>query len=163
MKRILTLVFLCILFLILDNTLMPLLKINGAYPSLIFTFALCYSIVSSPKDAVIIGVFTGALQDLYFLNGFGINMLTNMLMCLVAAEIGKSIFIEKSLLPIISSFVLSVVKGLIVFSILFLIKQYTHMEIILYHGIYNLIVSIFMYRFIYKLSQKEYMKKEWRF
>ena len=163
MKRVLTLVFLCILFLILDNTLMPLLKINGAYPSLIFTFALCYSIVSSPKDAVIIGIFTGALQDVYFLNGFGINMLTNMLMCLVAAEIGKSIFIEKAFLPIVSSFVLSIVKGLIVFSILFLIKQYTYMEAVLYHGIYNLIVSIFMYKFTYKLSQKEYMKKEWRF
>ncbi|MBU3145578.1 rod shape-determining protein MreD [Clostridium sp. CF012] len=163
MKRVLTLVFLSILFLILDNTLMPLLKINGAYPSLIFTFALCYSIVSSQKDAVIIGVFTGALQDLYFLNGFGINTLTNMLMCLVAAEIGKSIFIEKALLPIVSSFVLSVVKGLMVFAIMFLIKQYTQMYTVLYHGIYNLVVSIFMYKFVYRLSQKEYMKKEWRF
>ena len=163
MKRILTVVFLCILFLILDNTLMPLLKINGAYPSLIFTFALCYSIVSSPKDAVIIGVFTGALQDVYFLNGFGINMLTNMLMCVVATKIGKSIFIEKSFLPVVSSFVLSLVKGIIVFSILFIIKQYSHMEAVLYHSMYNLIVSIFMYKFTYKLSQKEYMKKEWRF
>ncbi len=163
MKRVLTLVFLCILFLILDNTLMPLFKIYGVYPSLIFIFALCYSIVSSPRDAVIIGVFTGALQDLYFLNGFGINMLTNMLICLVAAEIGKNIFIEKALLPIVSSFVLSVVKGLIVFALMFLIKQHTNIEIILYHAIYNLIVSIFMYRFAYKLSQKEYMKKEWRF
>ena len=163
MKRILTVVSLCILFLILDNTLMPLLKINGAYPSLIFTFALCYSIVSSPKDAVIIGVFTGALQDIYFLNGFGINMLSNMLMCVVAAKVGESIFIEKSFLPIVSSFVLSLLKGLIVFSILFVIKQYTHIEVILYHGIYNLIVSIFMYKFTYKLSQKEYMKREWKF
>ena len=163
MKRILTVVFLCILFLILDNTLMPLLKINGAYPSLIFTFALCFSVVSSPKDAVIIGIFTGALQDLYFLNGFGINTLTNMLMCLIAAEIGKSIFIEKALLPIVSAFVLSVVKGLLVFFIMFLVKQYMQMEAVLYHGIYNLIVSIFMYKFVYKLSQKEYMKKEWRF
>ena len=163
MKRILTVVFLCILFLILDNTLMPLIKINGAYPSLIFTFALCFSIVSSPKDAVIIGVLTGALQDVYFLNGFGINMLTNMLMCVVAAKIGKGIFIEKSFLPVVSSFVLSLVKGLIVFSILFLIKQYTHVEMILYIAMYNLIVTIFMYKFIYKLSQKEYMKKEWRF
>jgi len=163
MKRILTVVFLCILFLILDNTLMPLLKINGAYPSLIFTFALCYSIVNSPKEAVIIGVFTGALQDVFFMNCFGINMLTNMLMCLVASQIGKSIFIEKSFLPIISSFLLSIGKGLIVFCILFLIKQYTNMEAVFYIGIYNLIVSIFMYKFTYKLSQKEYMKKEWKF
>jgi rod shape-determining protein MreD len=163
MKRVLTIVFLCILFLILDNTLMPLLKINGAYPSLIFTFALCFSIVSSPKDAVIIGIFTGALQDLYFLNAFGINTLSNMFMCLIAAEIGKSIFTEKALLPIVSAFVLSVVKGLVVFSIMFLIKQYTYLDIVFYHGIYNLVVSLFMYKFIYKLSQKEYMKQEWRF
>jgi rod shape-determining protein MreD len=163
MKRILTVVFLCILFLILDNTLMPFLKVNGACPSLIFTFALCYSIVSSPKDAAIIGVFTGALQDVYFLNGFGINMLCNMLMCVVAAKIGKSIFTEKLFLPVISSFVLSLIKGLMVFSILFLIKQYTQMTSILYQAIYNFVVSIFMYKFTYKLSQKKYMMKEWKF
>ncbi|MCJ7688389.1 MAG: rod shape-determining protein MreD [Clostridiaceae bacterium] len=163
MKRILTLVFLCILFLILDNTLMPLLKIHGAFSSLLFTFALCYSIVSSPKEAVIIGVFTGALQDLYFFNGFGINMLCNMLVCVVAANIGKNIFIEKSFLPIISSFVLSLAKGLIVFSLLFVIKQDTNIEIILYQALCNLIVCIFMYKFTYKLSRKEHMEKEWRF
>ncbi|MBU3160142.1 rod shape-determining protein MreD [Clostridium frigoris] len=163
MKRILTIVLLCILFLILDNTLMPLLKINGACPSLLFIFALCYSIVSSPRDALIIGVFTGALQDVYFLNVFGINMISNMLMCFVAANIGKSIFIEKSFFPIISSFVLSLVKGLIVFSILFFIKQYIYMGVIVYIAIYNLVVCIFMYKFTYKLSQKEYMKREWKF
>lgn len=163
MKRILTIVLLCILFLILDNTLMPLLKINGAYPSLLFVFALCYSIVSSPRDAIIIGVFTGALQDVYFLNAFGINMLCNMLMCFVAANIGKSIFIEKSFFPIISSFALSLVKGLIVFCILVLIKQYINMEVIIYQAIYNLVVCIFMYKFAYKLSQKQYMKREWKF
>ena len=163
MKRILTIVLLCILFLILDNTLMPLLKINGAYPSLLFVFALCYSIVSSPRDAIIMGVFTGALQDVYFLNGFGINMLSNMLMCFAAANIGKSIFIEKSFFPIISSFVLSLVKGLIVFCILFLINQHMHIAVIVYQAIYNLVVCIFMYKFTYKLSQKQYMKREWKF
>ncbi|WP_298837682.1 rod shape-determining protein MreD [Clostridium sp.] len=163
MKRILTIVLLCILFLILDNTLMPLLKINGAYPSLLFVFALCYSIVSSPRDAIIIGVFTGALQDVYFFNAFGINMLSNMLMCFVAAYIGKSIFLEKSFFPIISSFVLSLVKGLIVFSLLFFIKQNMYMGVIIYQAIYNLVVSIFMYKFAYKLSQKQYMKREWKF
>jgi rod shape-determining protein MreD len=163
MKRILMLVFLCILFLILDNTLMPLLKVSGAYPSLIFTFALCYSIVSSPKDALIIGVFTGMLQDVYVLNGLGINMLSNMLMCVIAAKIGKGIFIEKSFLPVVSSFVLSLIKGLIVFSILFLIKQYTQMTTIFYQSIYNFVVCIFMYKFTYKLSRKKYMEKDWKF
>jgi len=142
---------------------MPLLKINGAYPSLVFTFAICYSIVSSPNDAVVIGIFAGALQDVYFFNGFGINMLSNMLMCVAANTIGKNIFIEKSFLPVISSFVLSIVKGLIVFCIFYLVKQYTSIGVIFYQGIYNLIVSIFMYKFTYKLSQKEYMKTEWKF
>ncbi|MBU3181318.1 rod shape-determining protein MreD [Clostridium psychrophilum] len=163
MKKILTVVFLCILFLILDNTLMPLLKINGVYPSLLFTFALCYSIVSDSKEAVVIGIVTGALQDVYFFNGFGINMLSNMLMCIIATNIGKNIFVEKSFLPIISSFVLSIVKGLIVFCLLLSVKQYTNLGVIFYSGVYNLIVSIFMYKFVYKLSQNEYMKTEWKF
>ena len=40
-------------------------------------------------EAVILGIFTGALQDIYLFNGFGINMFTNMLTCYISAQIGK--------------------------------------------------------------------------
>ena len=89
------LVLISLLLLILDNSLMPFFSIKGAYPTLIFTFAIAYSIIYGRKEAVIIGVTSGLLQDIFFYNGFGVNSLINMLLCLLAAIIGENIYREK--------------------------------------------------------------------
>ncbi|MFU0825168.1 rod shape-determining protein MreD [Clostridium sp.] len=163
MKRIITVSLLSILFLILDNTLMPFFSIKGAYPSLLFVFAICYSIIAGSWSAVFIGVLSGLLQDVYLTNGLGINMLINMLICLIAAEIGKTIFKDKSLIPIIAGFFLSILKGILMFAILYIVKQYTDGKLILYISIYNMIVTIFMYKKVYKLSNVDFMMKNWKF
>ena len=90
------LILISVVLLILDNSLMPFLAIRGAFPSLLFTFAIACSIVSGRKEAVTIGVISGLLQDIYFYEGFGINSLINMLICLLAAIIGENIYNEKS-------------------------------------------------------------------
>lgn len=163
MRKVLTIVLLSVVFLILDNTLMPLIAIKGVYPSLLFIFIISYSIINGMNEGTAVGILGGALQDVYFCSVFGINTLINMLLCLVAAQIGKSIFKEKSLIPVFAIFALSILKGACVFVMLFLIKQRTYIEISLYRSIYNFVIAIFMYRFIYKISQKKYMKREWRF
>lgn len=126
-------------------------------------FAVCYSIIAGSWSAVFIGVLSGLLQDVYLTNGLGINMLINMLICLIAAEIGKTIFKDKSLIPIISSFFLSILKGILMFAILYIVKQYTDGKLILYISIYNMIVTIFMYKKVYKLSNVDFMMKNWKF
>ena len=40
------LIIISLVFLILDNSLMPFLAIKGAFPSLLFTFAIAYSIIN---------------------------------------------------------------------------------------------------------------------
>ncbi len=68
---------------------------KGVYPSLLFTFAVLYALMSGYWEAVFIGVLSGFLQDVYFVNVFGVNMLVNMLVCLIAAYIGESVFKHK--------------------------------------------------------------------
>ena len=96
MKKIFYLFLICVSLLILDNTIITFFSINHIYPSLLFIFIVSYSIINGAEEGVVLGIFAGALQDLYFFNGTGINMLTNMLICVIAAEIGKGIFKEKS-------------------------------------------------------------------
>lgn len=163
MRRILVAFSLSLLFLILDNTLMPFISIKGYYPSLLFLFSICFSIINGPEDGLFVGIFTGAIQDLYFFNGFGINIFTNMLMCVAAGFIGKSIFKEKPIIPVLSCFFLSAIKGVLVFCILYLVKQQTHIQDVLYNSIYGMVVSIIIYRKIYKLCKKDYMIKQWKF
>lgn len=163
MKKIITIFLLSILFLVLDNSLMPFLSIKEVYPSLLFVFAVCYSIIFGSWSAVFIGVFTGVLQDVYFLNGFGINMFLNMLICLIASKIGQMIFKDKSLIPIISCFFLSLLKGILMFGILYIIGQRIGIKSIFFVSIYNTIVGILMYKRVYALSQKSFMIKKWKF
>ncbi|WP_392486615.1 rod shape-determining protein MreD [Haloimpatiens sp. FM7315] len=163
MKRIIVVFFLSILFLILDNALMPFISIKGFYPSLLFIFAVSYSIAQDEKAALKVGIFSGALQDIYFYHGFGINVFTNMLICLMAAYIGKIIFKEKKFIPSITVFAASFIKGVLVYIIFYVLKIHMDVDKILFISLYNMILGIFMYAYVYKLSMKNFMKRDWKF
>lgn len=157
MKRVI-LILISLLLFIIDNTFMPFLAIKGVYPSLLIIFALSYSIINGYYEAILIGVFAGLLQDIYFFNGFGINALSNMCICLIGAKIGENIFKEKSFAPVISIFILSILKGIIMFVILFTLNIRINYFNIPFVALYNMIITIFVYKKIYNFSLKPYMK-----
>lgn len=163
MKKIITLFSITILLLILDNSFAPFLAIKGFSPSLLFVFIISYSIINESWEGLWLGVFSGLLQDLYFSNVLGINAFTNMVSCVLAGFIGISIFKEKIFIPVISSFFLSIFKGFFVLIILYFIKMEMEMKVIFLNGIYNMIVSVVMYKFVYWLCKKEYMQRKWKF
>ena len=163
MKKVLCLVFLACMFEILDNAVVPFISINTYYPSLLFLFIICYSIVNGTKEALIIGVLTGILQDVYFANGIGINALTNMLMCLIAAYIGQMIFKHKSFVPIITCFSLSIFKGIMVFVLMYFIGQKIYLRTVFFSSVYNMFLAFFMYKFVFRLSGVGFMRRQWRF
>lgn len=162
MKKVI-LTLLCIGFLILDNTLLPFFAINTFYPSILMVFVLCYAIVSDKWDALGIGVFSGLLQDIYFFHGFGVNALVNMIVCLIASYVGESIFKEKRLIPVITTFFLTILKYILVFGLLYITKTKTHIQGVIYVGPLSMLLAFFMYKWVYRLSQKSYMKKDWKF
>jgi rod shape-determining protein MreD len=142
---------------------MPFLAIKTIYPSLLLVFCICYSIVNGKWEGLWLGVFCGVLQDTYFINGFGINALVNMIICIIAGFIGENIFKKKSLIPIGSCFVLSLLKCAILVLILYLNAIYTGIRDIFFISLYNMVISIIMYKKVYKLCAKEYMQRRWKF
>jgi rod shape-determining protein MreD len=163
MKKVLILFLLSILFFVIDNVVMPFLAIKAIYPSLLLVFIICYSIINGSWEGLWLGVFCGLLQDIYFTSGFGINALTNMIICVIAGVIGSNIFKEKSLIPIASCFALSLFKGILLFLILYFCGIYTDFRNIFFTGFYNMIVGIIIYKKVYKFCEKEYMQKRWKF
>lgn len=163
MKKVLTLIGIILVLTILDNTLVTFFAIKSVYPSLVLIFIISYSIINGEKEAILLGIFSGAIQDLYFFNGIGVNMLTNMIICYIAAVVGKSIFKEKSFVPIVSTLFLSILKGIIILIVLYLMNIKINTENILYTSLYNMVLSIILYRYVYKLSETKFIKKEWRF
>ena len=157
------LIIISLVFLILDNSLMPFLAIKGAFPSLLFTFAIAYSIINGKNEAVFIGVISGLLQDIYFSSGFGINALVNMLICLLAAIIGENIYREKKLIPIISMALLYLLKIFSIFIILKFVGKTINIEIGIYTSIYSSVIMFLGYNFVLRLYDNNYRKRSWRF
>lgn len=163
MKKITVVAVLVLIFFILDNVFAPFFAISKVYPSLLFSFSISYSIVSGKWEALSMGIFSGILQDTFFTNIFGINILCNMLMCIFAAKIGELIYKHKIIVPILTNFLLSIIKGIMIVFLLFVVGQYTDNNLILYKGLYTGAVSFFMYKFVYYLSTKNFMEKKWNF
>lgn len=163
MRKILILFLLSILFFMLDNVLVPFLAIKTIYPSLLLVFIICYSIVNGKWEGLWLGVFCGLLQDIYFANVFGLNALINMIICITAGLIGDNIFKEKILIPVVACFSLSFLKGALLLTVLYFLKTNIDFKDIFFIALYDTVISVIVYKKVYRLCQKEYMQKKWKF
>lgn len=163
MKRYIVLFFILMVSFFVDNRIMPFISIRGYYPSMVLVFSISYAIANGKWEGIWIGVFGGLLQDIYFSNVIGLNALTNMVVCLMAGILGTNIFKGKSLVPIIATFTLSIFKGFIILIILLFIGTKVNIFNIFFTSVYNMLLSIFIYKRVYRLCQKNYMQIQWKF
>ena len=152
-----------IVLVILDNSFVPFFSIKGAYPSLLFTFAIAYSLINGKKKATFVGAFSGILQDIFFFHGFGVNSLLNLLLCLLASIIGDSILKNKRLIPVISMFVLTIIKYIGIIIIFYFFNMDIEFSRSIFMSIYNSIIMLLGYGLVMKVSNEEYTKHKWRF
>lgn len=162
MKRVI-LILLCILLFIVDNSLMPFFKIGGVYPSLLFVFVILFSTINGYWDAVILGSVSGILQDIYFTNVFGINALTNLLLCVIAAYIGNTTIKNRVTIPVATVAGLTAVKFIVIFIFGRILNMDVPLENIIIMTIYNLVIAMIMYGWVSRISGKNLMKKGWNF
>lgn len=161
-KRVILILVSCFL-LVLDNCLAPFIAIRGCYPSFLYVFAIAYSIINGKKEGVVIGVISGLLQDIFFYSGFGVNALTNILICYIAGGIGDGIWREKKLVPVITMFLASIIKFLAIFIVFYTLNIYVNLSKSIITGLYNSIVMILSYKTILKTFNRDDMRKAWRF
>ena len=148
---------------ILDNSLIPFFSIHGGYPSLLFTFSIAYSLVNKKEKSVFIGIVGGILQDIFFFNGFGVNCFLNLLLCFLASIIGEGMIKNKRMVPVVSMFIITILKYMGVFSIFYILNIKLEISNIIYMALYNALVMFFGYKYIINIYDDEYTKQRWRF
>ncbi|SCJ90256.1 rod shape-determining protein MreD [uncultured Clostridium sp.] len=162
MKRII-IIAISLFLLILENTILPSYSIMQGYPSILFVFAIAFSIINGKEDAMFIGIVSGLLQDLFFINGFGINLLVNFLLCLLAAKIGEGIFKNNRIIPVISCLIISMLK-IVMIAVLFIpFGKKINLNMAVMSALLNTIVMVIGYKFVLTTSKKYWKKDEWRF
>ena len=148
---------------ILDNSLVPFFSIKETYPSLLFTFAIAYSIINGKEKATFIGVVSGILQDVFFFHGFGVNSLLNLLVCLLASFIGEGIVKNKRLIPVVSIFCITMIKYIGVYFIFYLLNIDIQFSKSIIMATYNGVAMFFVYKLVMNVYDDEYSKQRWRF
>ena len=148
---------------ILDNSLVPFFSVKGAYPSLLFVFAIAYSLINGKAKATFIGVVSGVLQDIFFFHGFGVNSLLNLLICLLASIIGEGIIKNKRIIPVVLIFFITIMKYIGVSIIFYLLDIDIQFSKSIIMGIYNGVIMFFVYKVVINIYDDEYTKQRWRF
>lgn len=148
---------------ILDNSIIPFFSIRGGYPSLLFTFAIAYSLVNKREKSVFIGVVSGIIQDIFFFNGFGVNCFLNLLLCFLASLIGEGMIKNKRMVPVVSMFVITMLKYIGVFAVFYILNIKLDLSKSVYMALYNAMVMFLGYKYIINIYDDEYTKQRWRF
>lgn len=162
MKRV-VLFIIGIVLLIIDNSILPLFPIGGTWGSLLFTFVICYSIITGPWEALFIGVYSGILQDIFFGTGFGINCFFNMLICLLVSKVGETIFKHRKTVPVLIVLGATLLKYLSIYVILYLLNTSIYLENLVIMTLINTLFAFIFYRKIYNFTEKPFMKIPWKF
>lgn len=162
-KKILLMILVMVVLLILDTSFIPFLSFYSEYGSLLFTFAIAYSIIRGKKEAIFMGIASGFFQDIFFYNGLGVNLICNLITCYLAAIIGEKIYRTKKVIPVFSIILLTIIKVFVCYIVLKISGIYININTSLISSIYNLFIMFLGYDLVLKLYDTEESKNSWRF
>ena len=77
--KVLVLSFITFVFLVLDTSFAIFFDFNDWYPSIVSLYFFIYSLNNEKYGITFFALFVGFLQDIFFYNGFGINILLSFL------------------------------------------------------------------------------------
>lgn len=152
-----------LLWLLLDQTLLPFLSVYESSGSLLFTFMGLFMLMTDEQDAFYIGLITGVMQDLFFPYVFGLNTLLNVLLFLILSKIGLTLKEGKKTVPVFSVSIAQGVKTLIMILTLWIFGIKGNYHALLIMPLYTAVLGILLYRPCVSYSRIPIVKKEWRF
>ena len=152
-----------LLWLLLDQTLLPFLSVYESSGSLLFTFMGLFMLMTDEHDAFYVGLVTGIMQDLFFPYVFGLNSFLNVVIFLILSKIGLTLKEGKKTVPVLSVSIAQGVKTLIMILALWIFGIKGNYFALIVMPLYTAALSMVLYRPSVSYSRIPIVKKEWRF
>lgn len=157
-KRILVdgiLIFLCF---ILQCTLFQSWQLAHVCPNLLLILTASYGFMRGRTEGLFVGFFCGILVDIFYGDLLGFYALVYMVIGYLNGFF-QSVFYDEDLkLPMILITVSDLIFGLIVYIVMFLLRNRTHffyyfMRVIMPELVYTIVATIVLYRIILFINQ----------
>lgn len=163
MMRKLLILLTAVFLLLIDQTILPFFSVYGSHGSLMFAFFGLFALLTDFEDAVLVGLITGVLQDIFFPYAFGLNTMLNMLLFLGLSRIGLTLKEGRKTIPVLFVTLAQGIKTLIMIVVLLLFGIRGNYFSVLITPAFTLIMAMFIYRVVISFSRIPIIKKEWRF
>ncbi|MBF8984316.1 rod shape-determining protein MreD [Lutibacter sp. B2] len=152
---------------ILQSTIFQYFRILGVLPNTALLIVIVFSILWGEKKGAVIGFITGLLQDILVGSFVGINALIYMLIAYNIGNFQKILFKDTYLTPVFFAIISTSIYHVSYYSVMYMTNNPVEFlivfkNIVLPETIYNGIVSVVIYRWIYNLTRKSYMKEKIR-
>ena len=118
MRRIVFPLFLGVIFLTIQTTLLAFLPIQRIRPDIVFILTLYLGLFYPPISGGILAVFMGFLMDLFSGNSFGLYTLSRPLIFYVAQFFKGRLYLESVVSQFLFVFIFSLLEGLLIYVLL---------------------------------------------
>jgi rod shape-determining protein MreD len=144
---------------LLQSALFQFIEILGVRPDTALVFIASYAILRGDVEGAALGFGAGFLRDAYYGPYIGLHSLLYMLTGFVCGKPFKNFFRENFFLPLILTFVCSMLyqSAYYVVNFMFLAEGrflFYMTNIILPHTVYTLLLTVPVYSIMYELNNK---------
>ncbi|WP_053957517.1 rod shape-determining protein MreD [Inediibacterium massiliense] len=165
--KLFTVFMIMIVNFFIQSTWLQHFRLLDIIPNTTLIIVVVFSILWGKKKGATIGFFAGMLQDILLGSMIGANALVYMLVGYNIGIFEKNIYKDNHITPVLFTIAGTVSYHLLYYVIMYLTKHtfdfvFIFRKVVLIEMIYNSIVSIFIYRWIYKITQYPYMKAKIR-
>lgn len=167
-KKYTLIVFLSIIVSVLQQSIFANVTFFGISADMVLVFVICYSLAREDVESIIFALTCGLIKDALFPNIFGLNTIVYIVTAYILCRIEKKIYKDAILIPMLLTFMITVVKGLLYYAYLYtasikfdFINHF--MYVVPIEAILNSIVSIVVFRIVNKINKLKFMEQEWKF
>lgn len=159
MKRKMVIALLVAVFFLLQSTVFQILSIGSISPNLLIILVSSFGFMGGKKEGMCVGFICGLLEDIFYGRLLGMHALIYMYIG-YANGYFNSIFYEDDIkLPLGLISGSELLYGLGTYVIMFLMRSrfdfpYYFIHIIIPELIYTIIMTLVLYRFIFRINRK---------
>ena len=165
MRRKITIAVLILLAFLLQSTVFQALTIASIAPNLLLILTVSFALLRGNREGLFVGFFCGLIIDLFYGDIIGFYALIYMYIGFIIGFFYNVFYDEDVKVPIILVACSDFVYGFTVYVLQFLLRGRTDfisylLNIIFPEIMYTVILTIVLYRLIYKINQW-LMETEW--
>ncbi len=161
--KLVIVILLTFILLVVDVSFLPFFRFDGVYSSALTIFIFVYCMNNEKYGITCLSLFSGFLQDVYFHNVIGVNMLLNLVLGNVVYLLSTKCNKNKHVFYIFIISILHVCRGMFINLYLVVMGYSISLLNIFYEFLHVFVLSLFMYPMLNGIFKSKLFKKALEF